>query len=243
MNRLIVTVAVIIAALGAMLGVMLHSSTPTQYVRAKRTYPDSVESTREEKHSVDQTVYRDAPGAMRPPLVAASADASDAGEVRRQHLTDEEENEAMAMADNSSRQRLWRSAYAHEREDEAWTRRTMQGLRKQAAELLDDRKLLISDLSCRETICRMYLQFEDQLDADAFRKAQRDPSLQYEFQSLDPDFKGEGFDRSDHTYEVMIQRPRSEGQPASVPEPSVKPRVGTVRLGDDKATVVSGDGS
>jgi hypothetical protein len=57
-------------------------------------------------------------------------------------------------------------------------------------------------------------QFADQLDAKAFIDAKRDPALSYEFQSLDPSFTGEGFDKSEHTYEMLVKRPRPAGLPA-----------------------------
>jgi hypothetical protein len=50
------------------------------------------------------------------------------------------------------------------------------------------------------------LQFSDQLDAQAFITSQSNPDLRYEFQSLDPEFDGQGFDKSDYGYELLITR-------------------------------------
>lgn len=44
-----------------------------------------------------------------------------------------------------------------------------------------------------------------------------DPSQQYELQSLDPAFDGAGFDRSDHTFDLLIARPRPAHLPKHAP--------------------------
>jgi hypothetical protein len=142
-------------------------------------------------------------GLTVPPLLPATV-AGTTDDSRPK--TDEEEDEAMEIVDNSSRQRVWRTTYAKERKDPEWTAQMVVEVRKQALEILDNRKLTIQNLSCHKTICRMYLQFEDQLDAQAFQTIKRPATYQYEFQNMDPEFKGEGFDRTNHTYEVMVQR-------------------------------------
>jgi len=136
-----------------------------------------------------------------------------------------DEDEAMRADDNIPEQRAWRAAWAAEHQDDAWTREITEQVRTRAESLLDG-EVRLSDLSCRETICRMYLQFGDQLDAKAFIDAPHDPALHYEYQSLDPEFDGAGFDRSDYTYEVLIKRSRPVH--LAEREPEQTPSTGTV---------------
>jgi hypothetical protein len=103
-------------------------------------------------------------------------------------------------------------------QDDQWTRDLLQELQDRAKALAGE--LRIEHLSCRETICRAYLQFADQIDADDFRSIPHDPAHQYEYQSLDPDFDGVGFDDSDSTFELLIRRPRPlHLEESSVSEP------------------------
>jgi hypothetical protein len=162
------------------------------------------------------------------------------------------EDDAIAMVGNNPRQRAWRTTYGTEKQDEEWTARMRQHLKLQAEELLDDRAVSVWNLSCRRTICRMYLKFDDQLDAEAFSTAMREPGQEYEFQSLDPTFKGAGFDRSEYTYEVMVQRPNaavavqgnnedegeSEGEAAKA---VVDSTTGVAVAGAEEMTVFSGN--
>ena len=135
----------------------------------------------------------------------------------REPTSDEvREDEAIATRANSPQQREWRSDFVGEREDPEWTQHTRQALSRAAESLLQG-ALKIQELSCHETICRTYLQFADQLDAQTFIARSREPGLEYEFQSLDPSFDGEGFDASDYQYEVMIRRPRPAHLPAHAP--------------------------
>lgn len=133
-----------------------------------------------------------------------------------QDEADRAEDEAMAAADNTPEQRLWRITWSTERQDDAWTQRMHDEVQRVARSALQ-RDLKYYDLSCRETVCRVYLQFTDQLDARAFINAPRDAGPHYEFQSMDPEYTGEGYDRSDFTYELLVVRERPDGLPVSAP--------------------------
>ena len=108
--------------------------------------------------------------------------------------------------DNSPQRRALRSRFANEREDASWTLRIQSEIDRTSAARLRG-PIDVDGLSCRETLCRAYLKFDDELDVAAFQQAPHDPELRYEFQSLDPDYRGEGFDNSGYTYELMIERP------------------------------------
>jgi hypothetical protein len=129
---------------------------------------------------------------------------------------DRAENEAMAAADNNPEQRVWRTTWSRERQDEAWTQRMHDEVQRTGRSVLEG-DLKYYDLSCRETVCRVYLQFADQLDARAFMNVPRGSSTHYEFQSMDPEYTGEGYDRSDFTYELLVVRARPDDLPASEP--------------------------
>jgi hypothetical protein len=126
------------------------------------------------------------------------------------------EDEAMAAGDNRPEQRVWRATWSRERQDGAWTQQMHDEVQRIGRSVLE-RDLKYYDLSCRETVCRVYLQFADQLDAQAFIKAPRGSDMHYEFQSMDPEYTGEGYDRSDFTYELMVVRTRPADLPASEP--------------------------
>jgi hypothetical protein len=115
------------------------------------------------------------------------------------------EDEAMRRADTIPEQRMWRASFASERQDDAWTKQVRDEVEAKSKSLLKG-AVKLSGLSCRETVCRMHLQFADQIDAQDFIHAAHDPQLRYQYQSLDPEFDGAGFDRSDFTYEVLIRR-------------------------------------
>lgn len=114
----------------------------------------------------------------------------------------------MRAADELPEQRVWRAVWAQEQPDAQWAQRVIDEVTRTTRQQVEG-DVQLRDLSCRETVCRMYLQFADQLDAEAFRAAPHDPMLQYAYQSLDPAFDGAGFDRSNHTYELLIKRPRA----------------------------------
>lgn len=123
----------------------------------------------------------------------------------------------MAADDNTPEQRVWRTRWSRERHDGAWTQQMHDEVQRVGRSVLE-RDLKYYDLSCRETVCRVYLQFADELDAQAFMKAPRSAGVHYELQSMDPQYTGEGYDRSDFTYELLVVRERPDDLPASEPE-------------------------
>jgi hypothetical protein len=126
---------------------------------------------------------------------------------------DELAHEAPGSADDADPERqAWRTAWNVEGADAQWTERVRDDTADQAEALLAG-AVTLHELDCRETICRAQIQFADQLDAAAFSEAPRDPAQRYAFVSLDPAFDGAGFDRSEHTYELLIARER----PADLP--------------------------
>jgi hypothetical protein len=160
------------------------------------------------------------PSAPRLPLPqlqpAAAAALPPSAPAQPEDEEDRAENEAMAAADNNPEQRVWRATWSRERQDDAWTQQMHDEVQRTGRAVLE-RDLKYYDLSCRETVCRVYLQFTDQLDAQAFMKVPRGSGIHYEFQSMDPEYTGEGYDRSDFTYELLVVRPRPDGLPVSAP--------------------------
>jgi hypothetical protein len=118
------------------------------------------------------------------------------------------DDETMYDNDNRPEQREWRLAWLHQKDDPAWTKSMQSALQDTAGRTLSG-ELSIVQGSCHETLCIMTLQFEDELEAAAFKQAPHEPGLHFEFQSLDPRFKGEGFDASDYTYELIVKREAS----------------------------------
>jgi hypothetical protein len=112
-------------------------------------------------------------------------------------------------------QQAMRSTYVTEQSDERWTAAAIDEI-KQIAQPLHG-PVYVQAPDCRETVCRMFLRFADQVDAQAFIEARRDPAQRYAFQSLDPAFDGAGFDNSDYTYELLIQRQRPADLPRHAP--------------------------
>ena len=136
---------------------------------------------------------------LRPVQVASTAKSQPRDE------DDAHEDQAMAASDRKPELRAWRQAWSAEDEDESWNRQVRAELRGVLPLVQGD--VTLSDLSCRQTVCRMELQFADQLDAQAFIAAPHDDALQYAYQSMDPSFDGAGFDQSEYSYELLIKRP------------------------------------
>jgi hypothetical protein len=156
------------------------------------------------------------------PTLGQAARAADAADLATK-------NEVLE-ASTTPEQHEYRATWAREVPDDSWTMQMQDELRtKVRANIEGDVK--VSHLSCRETICRMFLQFADQLDVDAFMATPYGASFDYRFQSLDPDFDGTGFDRSDYTHELLIKRPRP-GSPEAAEAAKLALRPGeTVMLG------------
>lgn len=118
-----------------------------------------------------------------------SATSAEDVEVDQERLAYEEERDAILAEDRLPEQRVWRSAWLSEEEDGEWTRAMAEEMR------LDGKKLVkghfaVRGLSCRETVCRMYLDLSDLDDAEALLAVERDPDLHYEFQLMNPGFEG-----------------------------------------------------
>jgi hypothetical protein len=115
------------------------------------------------------------------------------------------EDEQMAAGRGTPEQQALREAWSEQREDADWTQSVANWLQDRARALVQG-EVIVSDVSCRATVCRAYVQFSDQLDATAFQASAQQPGLRYAYQSLDPNFDGQGFDDSDHTFELLIAR-------------------------------------
>jgi hypothetical protein len=148
-----------------------------------------------------------------------AARATDEGEPRGSHgrarlaPADDDglaENEATLAEDNVPEQRVWRATWAHEEPDEEWTHKQSEEVKEKAKSLLAWGSLTVHSLSCRQTVCRMYLQFSDPKDAKAFISAAGDPAMHYEYQDLTPEVSRTDPSRPEYAYEVLITRPRPE---------------------------------
>ncbi len=128
-------------------------------------------------------------------------------EVDPEQLADEEERDAMLAEDRLPEQAVWRSAWLSEREDEQWTRAMAEEMRLDG-ETLAHGHLTVRGLSCRETVCRLYLDLSDADDIEAFLAVERDPNLHYEFQLMNPGFEAESDDDpdTDYHFEVLVAR-------------------------------------
>ncbi|MDD9970937.1 MAG: hypothetical protein OXR73_32160 [Myxococcales bacterium] len=118
-----------------------------------------------------------------------------------------EEDEDMRIADNIPEQRAWRTAFANEEQDDGWTAEVQKELEHKARTVLED-ELQVALLSCRETVCRMFLTFNTSRDARAFQDAPHAPDLHYEYQDLSPELQHQDTGRSSYSYELMIHRQR-----------------------------------
>jgi hypothetical protein len=120
-----------------------------------------------------------------------------------------EPDEVMFDYDNRPEQREWRGAFYAEQHDPVWTERMNEQLQDRAAQALTG-DLQIVKSSCRQHFCRIYLQFDDARDAEAFQNVDHDPGVHYEFQNLDPFHSGEGLEGSAFTYELLVKRNERE---------------------------------
>ncbi len=109
----------------------------------------------------------------------------------------------------------WRNTWSDEDLDDNWTRQMREEVDEKTVALLHG-EVDVRHLSCRETVCRMYLQFSSKTDADAFTSAEHHPDMQYEYQLLNPHDEAEG---SIYNYELLVHRER----PADL-EPRPRPR-------------------
>jgi hypothetical protein len=189
----------------------------------------------------------DAFSSERPPAVPSSEPRSPrsvsghAGHVAVAHLHDLEssragsssqtpvealaEDDMMIRADRSPEQREWRATFATELQDDDWTQRMRSEVNGKANAILQH-PVRISGLSCRETICRMVLEFRDRASALAFMSEPHDAALRYHYQSHVPCTDPSMVHDCDRSYEVLISRER----PADLRQHALRsPEVGIAR--------------
>lgn len=127
-------------------------------------------------------------------------------------------DETMFDSDNRPEQRQWRATWSKEQHDDDWTHRMQEELRLRASTALQG-KVDILDSSCRETLCLIHLQFEDELDAKAFQGAEHPVDYHYEYQTLDPHRGRDGYDNSEYSYELIVKRQDDQSSTASLRKP------------------------
>jgi hypothetical protein len=108
---------------------------------------------------------------------------------------------------------VWRLDFRSQRQDDEWTREMKQEMTEQAAALAVG--IDITDLSCRETFCRMYLSFATRQDAAQFTQLVATEPEEYQFRRLVPELDANGVEASDHTHELMVKRSRPSHLPPS----------------------------
>lgn len=138
-------------------------------------------------------------------LVSRAKKYASASRKIRDKANDFSEDELISNEDNIPEQQVWRGDLINEAQDDEWTRLMREELTNKADTLLVG-KVDIRHLSCRETVCRMYLQFEDMLDAEAFTMTQNAPDLHYEYQHLNPNAGND----SRQNYELLVKRERPD---------------------------------
>lgn len=156
----------------------------------------------------EATTVIEGPTRRSAPLRAATPKPSETKRpvlVAQVDQADVDEDDAILVEGNVEQQREWRGAWAAEAEDPKWTREVFNEL-KERGESVVEGDLKLHDLSCRKTVCRLYLQFASRADARAFMAEQTAPALHYEYQRLDPQFEGDQHPQSAFEYEVMIVR-------------------------------------
>lgn len=129
-------------------------------------------------------------------------------EIDEEQLADEEERDAMLAEDRLPEQRAWRSAWLLEEEDEEWTLAMAEEMRLEGQTLVHG-ELSVRGLSCRETVCRMFLDLSDPDDAEALLEVEREPNLHYELQQMNPGFDAESDDddpQATHHFELLVVR-------------------------------------
>ena len=128
---------------------------------------------------------------------------------------DNGENEMMAEeAKNTPEQTEWRNTWIDEGEDVEWTKKMEDEILKKANSLLTG-SFDVRHLSCRETVCRMYLQFEGVDDVEAFTSAESPPEYMYGFQHLNPPLsRVKDSQGVKYNFELMVKRDR----PANLPD-------------------------
>lgn len=130
------------------------------------------------------------------------------------------EDDTIHGSDQTQQQATWRDKYQTERSDDVWTKRMGRDMTDRAASLLHG-NMEMENLDCRETVCRMYLEFKRKVDGETFMSSIDDPKAQYVYQSLGGN-ADEGSEPSPYTYELLVKRPLPAGtlQRPPLPRPT-----------------------
>ncbi len=138
--------------------------------------------------------------------------------ISQRRSQDDMSEDPQGTFDNIPEQGEWRVTWINEDQDDEWTKRMKEEVNEKARSLLTG-KVESDNLSCRETVCRMHLQFEDMLDAQTFTSAEHDPDLRYEYRLLNPDREEESPPGKKYNYEVLVKRLRPKNLPPnSIPK-------------------------
>jgi len=142
--------------------------------------------------------------------------SNESAELDLEELADLEEREAMLAEDRLPEQRAWRSTWLSEEEDEEWTLAMAEEMRRDIATVVTGH-VNVRRISCRETVCRLYLDLSDLEDAEAFMAVERDPNLHYEFQLMNPGADDDVESAEDaapkHHIEVLVAREDAVAEP------------------------------
>jgi hypothetical protein len=123
----------------------------------------------------------------------------------------------MARNADAPGQREWRDRYRLEAPDERWTKQMQQELTEKGQAVLRG-NVKIDNLDCHETVCRMYLEFEREPDAEIFLPVAFE-SLAHRSHAISTP-GDEGQPPSSYAYEVLVERPRPDDLPQ---RPDAKP--------------------
>ncbi|HET6337998.1 MAG TPA: hypothetical protein VFG30_32475 [Polyangiales bacterium] len=107
-------------------------------------------------------------------------------------------------------QRAWRDRYRLEASDERWTKQMDQLLTEKGQAVLHG-NVEVENLDCHETVCRMYLEFEREPDAEIFLPVAFESST-YRSRSVSAP-GAEGEPAASYAYEVLVERPRPDDLP------------------------------
>ena len=163
-----------------------------------------------------------APSAAEPPLARAPAPSALQAEPPAHEEPPVQPVQQVHEEDGKADPSAWRKTWSAERDNPSWNRQVTREL-TQMAESLAYGEVVLSDLSCRQTVCRMQLQFADELDARLFMEAPHDPKLRQAYQRVDGA-------KSAHTYELLIKRPSTDYSPEPGTPGGIRPAGGRLRV-------------
>jgi hypothetical protein len=179
----------------------------------RSTKPDVEADVRHE----GKTVERESSASLRQVANVAHADKTEGTRLEaalkaplNEAVIDEDLAESMAMKVEAGSELAIgiRQDWADEKPNVQWTDQLKKVIKEigSNAELLSDFSL--QHISCRQTTCRMHIQFSDEVDASQFDKLLSAAGRwEYSSHSMDPDYDGNGFDRSEGSREILLRRP------------------------------------